>query len=636
MDTRAGWLTYPGFFVGLLFLGAVIHGGPQYGLLILSFCLWVAWIWITRSIARLNLDCVVRGSWLSALAIAYLVWLLLNPFLSTYPYASFGTAMQLALLPLVALGWLIVPAKDEDSAWQTMWRVLLLFGAVLAAWGLIDFVVLRQRAHGPLIDANAYAALINLFLVPLMFRFLSYPARSDHRASDIWVIALFAFAQFMSMSRGGLIALIAILPVLFWFARRNPFFRTRSAIVLLALGSAYFVVKLFPVDPDRSVEALLLAPGVAESDIAVQARLLLWKSTWEIVQDSNIVVGTGLGTFTNYYVAYRDPQELASAGFYAHNDYLQSLQEGGIVQVAFLLGLTIFVPIALLRRSARDTTGELGPGLLLAVICVALHAAVNFIHLIAPISVLTGLYLARGWKLSWNAPNKLPIFSKTGRYIKPTFAKGLVIALLGAPVALLTVDAAISGIFDPKGTVLTRIDASTRFSLLNSALSLRPSNPIARVTYIQDLLNAANRAISPTAREQLLSRAEREAELLSAHAPALASGRFFRGLIRAVKGGPTNLMFARDDLEFAVRRVPPATKMRLALIKVYQALGQHDTAYLAAAEAKKWLSLESDKNSLAAFAREAQILARGKEDRNEEEFWAWVEAQLASAPASAG
>lgn len=635
MDTRARWLTYPGVFVILLLFGAVTHGGPQYGLVVLSFCLWVVWLWITRSIATLNLDHIVQGGWLCLLAITYLVWLLFNPFLSTYPYASFGAAMQLALLPLVALAWLSVPNKVENDAWRTTWQLLQLFGVVLAAWGLMDFVVFRQRAHGPLIDANAYAALINLFLVPLIFRFLSGFGQSNYRAADICVIALFTLAQFMSMSRGGLIALIAILPVLFWFVRPNPFFRIRTAIVLLVLGSAHLLVKLSAVDFDRSVEAVLFAPSVTEADIAVHARILLWKSTWQIIQDSNIVIGTGLGTFTNYYPAYRDPQEVASAGFYAHNDYLQSLQEGGIVQVAFLVVLTTFAPIALLRHSARDASAELSPGLLLAIICVALHAAVNFIQFIAPISVLTGLYLARAWKLSSNPRHRLTVSSRMGRYIKPPFAKGLVVALMGIPVVLLTVDAAIFKIFDPKGTILSGVDASTRFSLINSALALRPTNPVARVAYIQDLLNAANQTESATIREQLLARAEREAELVSAYAPALPLGRFFKGLIRAMKGGAANMILARDDLELVVARVPPATRMRLALIKVYQALGQHDTAYFAAAEAKKWISLEPDKVSLTAFAREAQILARRKEDRNEEEFWAWVEAQLASAPAFA-
>lgn len=632
------WPSNTAVVISLLFSAAVLHGGPQHGLLLLSFCSLVVSLWLTTSIVKLDLGhATFVWGWVPSIALAYLGWLLVSPFVSTYPYASFSTAMQLALLPLTLLGWLLLPEKNKKKTWANTWWLLLICSIALAAWGVVDFSIARQRAHGPLIDANAYAALINLFLIPLTFNYLSpQPSGPGNRHLLVGLIALLALAQFMSVSRGGLIAFLVVLPVLLWQHRSSPKLRSRSLTLLLVFGSAYLVVKLFPVDPQRSVEALLLGSGFIEADTGTQARLLIWKSTWKIIQDANIFIGTGLGTFTNYYVAYRDPQEIFSAGYFAHNDYLQALQEGGLIQVAFFFGLTIFAPIALLYKSGRQSgdldslsTNNPSTGLLLGITCVAIHAAVNFIQFIAPIAILTGLYLARGWE-SLNVKRFSQSFdSGAPRYfIKPGFAKGLAIALLVIPVLLLTLDGVIFRIFNPKDSILSRLDTPLRFTLLNTALALRPTNPVPRVTFIQDLLSAAEQARSPAARDQLLTQAEREAEILSARAPALASGRYFKAIAMAMRGTPAQLALARDDLEYVVKHVPPATKMRLALIRIYRKLGQNAEAYRTVVEAKQWVVLERDKHSLTTFAKEAQIVALNHQDQDEADYWAWVQMQL--------
>lgn len=628
---------YSAAIVSLLFSAALLHGGPQHGLLLLSFCSLIVSLWLATSIAKLRVEDVnATWGWLPTIALAYLGWLLVGPFLSTYPYASFGTAMQLALLPLVLLGWLLAHENDKDRTWGLTWRLLLVCGIALAALGIIDFAIMRQRAHGLLIDANAYAALINMFLVPLTFRYLSISSEQKPENLSLQLsIAFFALAQFMSLSRGGLLAFFTVLPLMLWVNRNNPRIHMRALTLLLLLGSAYvLVVKLFPIDPQRSVETWM-GPGLIETDTATKARLLIWKSTWAMIQDANMFIGTGHGTFTNYYVTYRDPEEMESAGFYAHNDYLQAMQEGGIVQLAFLISLTVLIPIALLRQAHRKSAGGREPihdstaGLLWAVACIALHAMINFIQFVAPISVLTGLYLARAWESAVGTRASRASFVLS-RAFNSALAKRAAIVLLFIPTLLLMLDGAIFRIFDAKGSILADVGSTIRFRLLNTALALRPANPIPRVTYIQDLLNAASRASSPTVRSEFLDQAEREAEALSAQAPALASARYFRAMARAMRGTAAQAELARDDLEYVVKHVPPSTKMRLALVKIYRQLGQNDEAYRTVTEAKQWMFLERDKSSLITFAKEAQIVARERNDKDEADFWAWVYAELAA------
>ena len=621
------------FAIVLAFGFALFYNGAGHSLQWLAVCGFVIFAWLINSVARLNLDNVrIAWGWLPTAAIAYLTWLTLAPMVSTYPYASSNTAWALAVLPLMLLGWLMTPDEDEYNKWRATWRLLIFGSAVLAGWGIFDFLVLSTRAHGPLIDTNAYAALINLFLIPIAYFFLVTPnpgAGVENPRVLLGLTALLATAQFMSQSRGALLALLAILPFLLWFGRGSSDFRKRLPRLLLVLTIAFAVVKFGPFEQRRSLETLLLAPGEQmEQDPALSARLLMWKSTWQIIQDSNPLIGTGLGTYKNYYVAYRE--EMETSGNLAHNDYLQGLQEGGLIQLSFLLAFTLFAPIWLLYRihwrREQHCIADASPtinGLMLSLCAVSLHALINFVHYVAPIALLTGLYLGHGWA-TLRPRNIYRLLPAGTVQIRQGLLKRLIIVILAVPMIVLLLDGAIFKIFSGRNSVFDRLDSPTRFSVRNVALTVRPGNPYPRASLIQDLLKAAHRERRPEVRKQFLERAKREAEFLATSSPGLASGRFLTGQIRAMKGTPEELQKARDDLEYAVKHVPPATGMRLELLRVYQRLGQHEDAYQSVRTAKKWVALEVNSSSLIAFAKEARTIALARNDREEADFWSSV------------
>lgn len=620
------------------FVAGLFYNGPGHSLhwLSISTALLLAW-WIAH-IARLDLTRPsIAVGWLPGLALLYLCWLVIEPLLSTYPYASLSIAMQLVALPLAMLGWLISPHEDRAAGWRLAQATLLIAGLTFGLWGIADYVVLKTRAHGPLIDANAFGALMNLFLIPAAFSFLTAPVSGrgiDDPRLALGVVGVLAAAEFMSQSRGGLLALLVTVPWLLWFARTGPAFRTRWPWLLSVLVVAYLFVRAGPFEQQRGIESLVLATDQQlEADAAFSARLLMWKSTWRIIEDSNLIVGTGLGTYRSYYAGYREETE--TSGNLAHNDYLQGLQEGGLIQLGFLLIFTIIAPLWLLQNRARAGRGPRAPpsndtaGLMLAVLCVSLHATINFVHYVAPVALLTGLYLAHSWEATKEA-RKLPLPSTRALRVKPGFLKTAAILLLAIPIGGLVIDGAIFTLFSGRDPVVNRLDANARLTARNVALMLRPGNPFPRLSLINDLIVAAHLETSPEVRATLLETAEREALYLADCAPGLPSGRFLAGKVRALKGTPGDLALARADLEYAVRRVPPATGMRLELIKVYRQLGQTEEAYRSVVAAKKWVVLESDLPSLANFAREARTIALAHGDRDEADYWNWVQDRLAA------
>lgn len=562
------------------------------------------------------------------LAIGYLVWLFLNPLLSTYPYASSVAAIQLAMLPMTLLGWLMSSKKNGRANWSITWSALLVFGCALGIWGIIDYTASKSRAHGPLIDANAYAALINLFLIPVVYAFMNgLSSGKTSRFVQLAVIGLLSSAQFASLSRGGLLAFAMVLPAILWLTRGHAEFRWRCASVLGVVLLTYAIVSMGPLAP-RDVDQLLFTPiQQLESDNNVRARLLIWKATWDVFRDANQLFGTGLGTFKSYYAAYRNPAETFSSGNLAHNDLLQGLQEGGLIQLSFFLLLVVFAPVWLLFKLIRrdHKTAEHRPdiavGLAIALIAIFLHSLVNFIQFVAPIALLTGLYLARCWESTATQPERhfrIPI------RVTPSFIKTILIVLLAIPIASSLLDGLIFGLFSGNDPIAAHMRPQQRFALINAAIAIRPNNPMPRVAYIEDQIRRANELGFPA----LLEDAEQQAMALVTLAPALGSGRYFVGKIRAMKGTTEQLLLARADLERAVKLLPAATGVRLELLNVYQRLGQKTEAYQTVKEARKWIPLEHDYASLALFAREAALVAMAEKDEESKEYWSWISTHL--------
>lgn len=620
-----------------VFAATIFYNGAGYNLHLLSVAAVLLFVWLSFAIARQDPAHVeLAVGWLPALGIVYFAWLLVTPLLSPYPYVSSVRAAELAVLPIGLIAWLTEPRAKDTNFRASVWHILLVVALGLAVWGMVDFLVYRERARGPLLDPNAYAALINLFLVPAIWIFL-HNAKSGGNQNWLLVsIAVLALALFMSLSRGGLLALLTVVPALVWLARKSERFYTRLLRLLLALAACYSIVKFGPVDPQAlksGIEGLVASPErYLEQDSSIHERILLWTSTWRMILDSNIFIGTGLGTFKTLYPPYRLEGE-HSAGNFAHNDYLQVIQEGGLVQLFFLTALAVVVPLWLLHKNrSSGKTGDgcpITPGLMLAILTVSLQAMVNFIHLLAPIALLTGLYLAFGWE-SVTPRKNVPILGWGSKSVRPGVLKIAVIALLAVQAAGIVVDGFIFKLIGSAEPLLAYIDPKNRFAVLNASLALRPKNPTPRVMLIRHLIERAEQEQSAETRIGLLVEAEKETLVLSKVAPGYPLVSLLFGNIWAARGTPGDLMIARDYLEAAVRNTPHSTGIRTELIKVYRRLGQDEQAYRVVMEAIPWLANEASSSALGRFAKEAEALAVRFNEPKQASYWSSIGAQVSN------
>ena len=372
---------------------------------------------------------------MSTLMLLYLLWLFVAGLFSAVPETALMTLAILAGLPVMYL--FATNTSTFAETWRYLRTLLFLLGVVLALWAIWQVVhhVGYGYAQGPFQDRNVFAALMNLLWFPAAFVLLTVENSRYHLKCLAISAALFIIstALFATTSRGGMAAWLLLLPVFLWAAYCSHESRKRIVILVLMTVAAYLC------------SAMLLNTSIADRtfqlnhDPSAAARLLLWQSGMKMLL-AHPVIGSGWGTFVNYYPAYRVPLENSTAGFFAHNDYLQLAIEGGIPALLLQIGILYGVCIQLKRslRQAADSAAFESAALLSGVLALFVHAFVNFIFYLAFMNILAGLYLARAAQLTEKArvqhvfnANKINPFLK---YLVAGFIVLLILLPYGAHV----------------------------------------------------------------------------------------------------------------------------------------------------------------------------------------------------------
>lgn len=427
----------------------------------------------------------VSGRWtrfpLSGWMLGFLAWLGIAIWWSKVPNASWLTAWVLAGLPVAYLAWGMTP--KPDSLWGALRTFLLLSGPGLALWGLGQVVTGYGNGQpvGPLIDKNAYAALMNLFWFMASVHFvrkMSDDGLHWRVIPEALGLLLIATALFAAESRGATLAWLLLMPLLVLAIYRST--RSKRAIVtvlLIALTGYLGAANVLGLNVGHRTLNL-------EQDASTSARLLLWKSTIRITQDHPIT-GTGWGTFASQYPAYRDPRENTTAGAYTHNDYLQLASEGGIPALVLLLGILSGLLLQLKRSLTMKQNPEIleATGLLLATLALFIHASLNFIFYYAFMNILAGLFAARAIQLlnpGGVGSVKLLELTQIGRATKAMLA-GLVALLLAGPLLLhLLAQLTLTGSQPGLVALRTVWPTANAYTIAKFISAVRPSAGIAQ------------------------------------------------------------------------------------------------------------------------------------------------------------
>ncbi len=294
--------------------------------------------------------------------------------------------------------------------------LLLALAAALALHGLWQRFAMGEQARSLFLNPHTHEAFLSLASLPalaLLARRLGAPPPAPRP----WLLAaaclLVVFAIAVNGGRGSTLSLGAGVAVLVALGRGwgRMGWRALGRVVALVLGAYLAAALLAPGSVERSVGGLAAETGSVarrlsggpalaarpESERDPAQRLLLWGSTLRLIREMPWH-GVGPGNFWQAFARYRDPRD-ASAGFHAHNDYLELLAELGWPGLGLLAVLMALVAHAgaravRARRAAGGSRAE-AIGLLAALGGLAVHSLVTFNLYALAVLALAGLYLGR-------------------------------------------------------------------------------------------------------------------------------------------------------------------------------------------------------------------------------------------------
>jgi O-antigen ligase len=292
------------------------------------------------------------------------------------PYATRLVIMQVCALLIYFV--ITTMFLDTPRRLKALVRTIVIFGFIVAAFGLTQsfttdgtrvywFRQLTQStAFGPFINRHHFAGYMELALAIPLGLLLSGALESYKRPLYAFAVVVMAMSLVATNSRGGIISLgaeiffVLAFAALSWRRKKDQprAQRVRSAllrgaavmgIVLVLIGGALVI-------SGPEVFTRFLGTPVAEDP--TQGRSHFWNVTIDVIK-AHPLLGSGLGSFSVIYPRY-DTRNGVFRLEQAHNDYLQTLSDTGILGA--LLGVAFIVILFKRGFAMRETHDEFRRG----------------------------------------------------------------------------------------------------------------------------------------------------------------------------------------------------------------------------------------------------------------------------------
>jgi O-antigen ligase len=321
--------------------------------------------------------------------------------ISLDPFATETNALHFLILGL--LFSVMLALLDRAHRIRRVVLVITIFGCIFAFFAILQGVLSptkiygiyeRQFAtpYGSFVNRHNFAAYMEMTIALPLAMVMTGTVKRDLRLLVLTGILLMAVALLLSGSRGGLIALVAEVIVLLLMTTR---FGSRQSFVLkvvlaVALLAAIVAGTIF-VGGESSFTRL--AETATSKDITTD-RTHIWSQTIGVIKN-NLPLGDGLGAFGVAYTP-TDPLSGAERVEQAHNDYLQTLADAGIIGLVigalflFLLFRTIVRNVGRQNNFRRSVAVGASAG----IIAVLVHSIFDFVLHTTAITVLFLLLMA--------------------------------------------------------------------------------------------------------------------------------------------------------------------------------------------------------------------------------------------------
>jgi len=280
-------------------------------------------------------------------------WCLLTTIFAYYPADAWGQFSKVSKI-LFGTYLSLMLLQEERKVRALIWVIAMSIGFYGFKGGIWAFMTGGQnQVLGPpdsFISGNTEIGLALNMAIPLLFYLRRQETRQWLRRLLLAMALLSMVATLITHSRGALLGLLVILPLLF--------LKSRAKLLLLPLLIVAGLVgpSLMPSNWTEKMETI---EGY-EQDISANQRLNSWWVAYQLAKDSPIL-GGGFRTFSlEIYQTYLPGYIYGSQQHDAHSIYFQVLAEHGFVGLALFLGLMVstFVSLRYIVHVTRDRADQ--------------------------------------------------------------------------------------------------------------------------------------------------------------------------------------------------------------------------------------------------------------------------------------
>ncbi len=450
----------------------------------------VAWQWYARGVR-------IPHSMIALCLTLFWAWLGLSLLWHIAPLFGLNYFWVVGSLPFAF--WIYTLASDQQRLWKVSAAGILLTGLALALWAVYQMVGLGESPRSVFLDINSHAAFLSLIALPASAYFLLQPGdkRWALRLLGTVLFVLF-FAIMLSKGRGVIISFFLGFTLLLWLVRHYVPVQRSRLLLLLALYALLFSNLLWQGGVFERLGTLTELAG------ADRGRLQIWTQAWKMLGDAPWY-GMGIGTFGLAWPPYRHPQD-GSAGYFAHNDYLQIWIETGWPGLLLLLAVLVAVLWALvkvLRHPAAPGAVKVeAMGLCAGLLAVAVHSFFNFNLYISPTLLVAGLVLGRFNQLAAQATGAPIITLQPARWLWQLGYRTIITLVVLFPLSYFTAQGISSFYYGSAIEQAGKGQLEAAYRSLSTAAWLSPLSDGIFATHADLVLHMLNETVNATERDK--------------------------------------------------------------------------------------------------------------------------------------